>query len=195
MTPSPLQGHLYRLSLLSDGPAWNVNAACQNMAAILNDPKKGKQKDFFTRTWGDGFIENTAIPESSLLPIVDEAYFTPYLKKISKRYKKSSKKSSMTSAIENIPTSSIPKPLGNPITFVFSLFSDKIVIMIEIVNILLFVFCKQMGMRVTLVLFLKHFCSLLLTSVNQIRSSKYSRLFESRDCPMFWGPEKPSRRN
>ncbi|KAI9564421.1 hypothetical protein GHT06_008160 [Daphnia sinensis] len=114
MTPSPLQGHLYRLSLLSDGPAWNVNAACQNMAAILNDPKKGKQKDFFTRTWGDGFIENTAIPESTLLPIVDEAYFTPYLKKISKRYKKSSKKSSVASAIEHIPTRSIPKPLdGN----------------------------------------------------------------------------------
>lgn len=113
MTPSPLQGHLYRLSLLSDGPAWNVNAACQNMAAILNDPKKGKQKDFFTRTWGDGFVENTLVPESPLLPIVDEAYFTPYLKKISKRYKKSSKKLGATSTAEHIPTRSTLKQLGN----------------------------------------------------------------------------------
>ena len=104
MSPSPLQGHLYRLSLLSDGPAWNVNAACQNMAAILNDPKKGKQKDFFTRTWGDSFVENTAIPECSLLPIVDDAFFNPYLKKISKRYKKSSKK--VGTAAEHIPTRS-----------------------------------------------------------------------------------------
>lgn len=118
MTPSPLQGHLYRLSLLSDGPAWNVNAACQNMAAILNDPKKGKQKDFFTRTWGDGFVENTVIPESTLLPIVDEAYFTPYLKKISKRYKKSSKKSSVSSSpVEHIPTRSTVKTLGNLIDY------------------------------------------------------------------------------
>lgn len=113
MTPSPLQGHLYRLSLLSDGPAWNVNAACQNMAAILNDPKKGKQKDFFTRTWGDSFVENTVIPESNLLPIVDEAYFTPYLKKISKRYKKSTKKSSIISVAEHIPTRSNIKAIGN----------------------------------------------------------------------------------
>lgn len=96
MATSTLQGHLYRLSLLSDGAAWNVNAACQNMAAILNDPKKGKQKDFFTRTWGDSFVENTDIPESPLLPIVDESFFTPYLKKISKRHKKLPKKASIT---------------------------------------------------------------------------------------------------
>ncbi|EFX75401.1 hypothetical protein DAPPUDRAFT_323315 [Daphnia pulex] len=97
----------------ADGPAWNVNAACQNMAAILNDPKKGKQKDFFTRTWGDGFVENTTIPESLLLPIVDEAYFTPYLKKISKRYKKSSKKSSVTLATEQLTRSTLKPIDGN----------------------------------------------------------------------------------
>jgi hypothetical protein len=140
MTPSPLQGHLYRLSLLSDGPAWNVNAACQNMAAILNDPKKGKQKDFFTRTWGDGFVENTTIPESLLLPIVDEAYFTPYLKKISKRYKKSSKKSSITIATEQIPTRSTLKSIGIPIISLISFDGEML-----LPN---FFYFKQMGMRV-----------------------------------------------
>ena len=100
LTPSPLQGHLYRLSLLSDGAAWNVNAACQNMAAILNDPKRGKQKDFFTRTWGDSFVESNEIPPSPLLPEVNEASFSPYLKKIAKRYKKSPKRTTSISSSE-----------------------------------------------------------------------------------------------
>ena len=95
---SSLQGHLYRLSLLSDGPAWNVNAACQNMAAILNDPKKGKQKDFFTRTWGEGFVEHFDIAPSPLLPDVDDTHFIPYLKKIVKRHRKSPKKTSVSSS-------------------------------------------------------------------------------------------------
>ena len=30
--------------------------------AVLNDPRKGKQKDFLTRHWGDAFTENAAIP-------------------------------------------------------------------------------------------------------------------------------------
>ena len=104
LSPSPLQGHLYRLSLLSDGAAWNVNAACQNMAAILNDPKRGKQKDFFTRTWGDGFVEGSNIPPNPLLPEVTEATFSPYLKKIAKRYKTSPKKTNGESASQLIPT-------------------------------------------------------------------------------------------
>lgn len=83
---------MYRLSLLSDGPSWNFNAACQNMASILNDPKKGKQKDFFTKTWGDGFVENQEIARSPLLPEIKESYFIPYLKTIVERSKQPAKK-------------------------------------------------------------------------------------------------------
>lgn len=112
LSPTPLQGHLYRLSLLSDGAAWNVNAACQNMAAILNDPKKGKQKDFFTRTWGDSFTENTDIPLSHLLPSVDESYFIPYLKKLAKRHKTPAKRQSSLIFSENLATRHSSKSLG-----------------------------------------------------------------------------------
>ena len=110
------QGHLQRLNLISDGMASNVNAACQNMAAILNDPKKGKQKDFFTRTWGEGFVEHTEIPSSPLLPEVTEAYFAPYLKKISKRCKKPVKVQTSTTSNElsqQFPNLQAAKTIGN----------------------------------------------------------------------------------
>ncbi len=61
------------------------STACQNMAAILNDPKKGKQKDFFTRTWGESFAERPNILPSSLLPEITQDDFTPYLRKLSHR--------------------------------------------------------------------------------------------------------------
>jgi vacuolar protein sorting-associated protein 54 len=119
ISPSPLQGHLYRLSLLSDGPSWNVNAACQNMAAILNDPKKGKQKDFFTRTWGEGFVEKTEIPPSDLLPEVTEAHFSLYLKKIAKRHRKTSpKKTSLSNEVSlQFPNLRAAKSMGSFILF------------------------------------------------------------------------------
>lgn len=112
LSPTPLQGHLYRLSLLSDGAAWNVNAACQNLAAILNDPKKGKQKDFFTRTWGDSFVENTDIQPSPLLPSVDESYFIPYLKKIAKRHRTPVKRQSLSLFSDNLASKTPSKSLG-----------------------------------------------------------------------------------
>ena len=114
-SPSPLQGHLYRLSLLSDGPSWNFNAACQNMASILNDPKKGKQKDFFTKTWGDGFAENLEIPRSPLLPEIKESYFVPYLQTIVKRSNPSLKRQSSSptpEASQQFPNVHSPKSKG-----------------------------------------------------------------------------------
>ncbi len=124
LSPSPLQGHLYRLSLLSDGANWSVNAACQNMAAILNDPKRGKQKDFFTRTWGESFVETSAILPSPLLPNVDDSYFAPYLKKISKRYKKTNKKSASNLVGDNskhIPSRLAGRHLGKYFYFIYFL--------------------------------------------------------------------------
>ena len=97
---------------MSDGANWSVNAACQNMAAILNDPKRGKQKDFFTRTWGESFVETSAIPPSPLLPNVDDSYFAPYLKKISKRYKKTNRKSASNLVGENAHQQHIPSRLA-----------------------------------------------------------------------------------
>lgn len=96
---------------MSDGAAWNVNAACQNMAAILNDPKKGKQKDFFTRTWGDSFVENTDISPSHL-PTVDASFFVPYLKKLAKRQKTPIKSQASTLFSEGVTSKHPLRSLG-----------------------------------------------------------------------------------
>lgn len=92
------------------------------MAAILNDPKRGKQKDFFTKTWGESFVETSAIYPSPLLPTVDDSYFSPYLKKISKRYKKPHKKSAsnLTGEVSHhIPNRLAGKNLGNFVNIPF----------------------------------------------------------------------------
>lgn len=36
---------------------WTFYSASQNLPAVLNDPNKGKQSNFFTRTWGDAFTD------------------------------------------------------------------------------------------------------------------------------------------
>lgn len=65
---------------------WTVFSASQNLAAVLNDPNKGKQKDFFTKLWGVDFVEKSSadIPKHPYLPEVNHSHFESYLKKISK---------------------------------------------------------------------------------------------------------------
>nr|XP_050867102.1 vacuolar protein sorting-associated protein 54 isoform X2 [Vespula vulgaris] len=77
--------------LLEPGTTWTVYSAIQNLPAVLNDPFKGKQSNFFTRTWGDGFVEKVDIPKSPYLPEVTMHHFEIYLKKITRRYRKHSR--------------------------------------------------------------------------------------------------------
>ncbi|XP_014471073.1 PREDICTED: vacuolar protein sorting-associated protein 54 isoform X2 [Dinoponera quadriceps] len=76
------------------GSSWTVYSAAQNLPAVLNDPFKGKQSNFLTRTWGDGFIEKVDIPKSPYLPEVTMQHFEMYLKKIARRYRKHSRMNS-----------------------------------------------------------------------------------------------------
>lgn len=64
--------------------SWTVYSAAQNLPAVLNDPFKGKQSNFLTRTWGDGFVEKIDIPKSPYLPEVTMQHFEMYLKKIAR---------------------------------------------------------------------------------------------------------------
>uniref|UniRef100_A0A0K8THJ3 Vacuolar protein sorting-associated protein 54 n=1 Tax=Lygus hesperus TaxID=30085 RepID=A0A0K8THJ3_LYGHE len=68
---------------------WALSSTAQNLPAVLNDPSKGKQqKDFFTKQWGESFVEVTSVPDPSYLPHVTRANFDRYLKKITKRHQK-----------------------------------------------------------------------------------------------------------
>lgn len=64
--------------------SWTVYSAAQNLPAVLNDPFKGKQSNFLTRTWGDGFVEKVDIPKSPYLPEITMQHFESYLKKIAR---------------------------------------------------------------------------------------------------------------
>lgn len=64
--------------------SWTVYSAAQNLPAVLNDPFKGKQSNFLTRTWGDGFVEKIDIPKSPYLSEVTMQHFEMYLKKIAR---------------------------------------------------------------------------------------------------------------
>ena len=42
------------------------------------------QRDFFTKTWGDSFLEKTDIPKPHYLPDITHAHFESYLRKIAR---------------------------------------------------------------------------------------------------------------
>ncbi|CAH1122580.1 unnamed protein product [Ceutorhynchus assimilis] len=67
---------------------WTLYNASQYLPAVLSDPNKGKQSNFFTRTWGDSFVEKTEIEKSRFLPEITYAHFDQYLRKYGKRTKR-----------------------------------------------------------------------------------------------------------
>lgn len=77
--------HLYAKDTTDD---WTFYSSSQNLPAVLNDPNKGKQTNFFTKTWGDNFIDKVDIYPSPYLPEITLAHFETYCKKIAKRYRR-----------------------------------------------------------------------------------------------------------
>ncbi|OAD53014.1 Vacuolar protein sorting-associated protein 54 [Eufriesea mexicana] len=99
--------------------SWTVYSAAQNLPAVLNDPFKGKQSNFLTRTWGDGFVEKVDIPKSPYLPEITMQHFESYLKKITRRYRKHSRMNSNANRpttpnelLQNFPNLRKVKSLG-----------------------------------------------------------------------------------
>lgn len=90
---NPQLGGREQPNVVLDRGRWTVYHSSQNLPAVLNDPSRGKQKDFFTKTWGDTFVEKTPIGRSPHLPEITRAHFEAYLKRTSKRHKRHSKHS------------------------------------------------------------------------------------------------------
>jgi vacuolar protein sorting-associated protein 54 len=67
---------------------WSLYSAAQNLPAVLNDPNRGKQSNFFIKTWGDTFVEKSQIEKSPFLPEITYSHFDNYIRKIGKRYKR-----------------------------------------------------------------------------------------------------------
>ncbi|XP_050347253.1 vacuolar protein sorting-associated protein 54 [Nymphalis io] len=79
------QYHIYKTNTNDD---WTFYSSSQNLPAVLNDPNRGKQSNFFTKTWGDGFIDKVEIYPSPYLPEICLLHFESYCKKISRRYRR-----------------------------------------------------------------------------------------------------------
>ncbi|CAH2991272.1 unnamed protein product [Chilo suppressalis] len=88
----------YHLYSKDENEDWTFYSSSQNLPAVLNDPNRGKQSNFFTKTWGDSFIDKIDIHPSPYLPEIHLAHFESYCKKIAKRYRRHSKLK------ENIPS-------------------------------------------------------------------------------------------
>lgn len=71
-----------------DDEQWSIYTASQHLPAVLTDPNRGKQSNFFTKTWGDSFVEKTVIEKSPFLPEINYVHFDAYLKKYGRRYKR-----------------------------------------------------------------------------------------------------------
>lgn len=83
---------------------WTFYSSSQNLPAVLNDPNRGKQGNFFTKTWGDSFVDRVDIYPSAYLPEISLAHFESFCKKISKRYHRHCKLKENILAKDRAPT-------------------------------------------------------------------------------------------
>ncbi|XP_063699613.1 vacuolar protein sorting-associated protein 54 [Culicoides brevitarsis] len=91
---------------------WSVFSAAQNLPAVLNDPSRGKQANFFTKKWGQDFVEKEKIYKSPALPDIKWEHFDVYIRKIGKRYRRH-KQFDLLPKLDQSPSTSSPKTLAN----------------------------------------------------------------------------------
>lgn len=91
---------------------WSVFSAAQNLPAVLNDPSRGKQANFFTKKWGVDFVEKTPIYQSAQLPDIKWEHFDMYVRKIGKRFRRHKRFDSLP-RLDQSPSTSSPKTLAN----------------------------------------------------------------------------------
>ncbi|XP_071485791.1 vacuolar protein sorting-associated protein 54-like [Diadema antillarum] len=75
-------------SVISNQQKWTVLSSVVNLPAVLNDPRKVKREtDFFTKTWGEAFVEKAEIPSSPYVPRISRIHFEKYLRQTAKKLK------------------------------------------------------------------------------------------------------------
>ncbi|XP_063299836.1 vacuolar protein sorting-associated protein 54 isoform X1 [Pelobates fuscus] len=74
-------------SVVADQHKWTIYHSKVNLPAALNDPRLAKREsDFFTKTWGQDFVETEVMPSPYLLPITKD-HFSMYTEQIALREK------------------------------------------------------------------------------------------------------------
>ncbi|KAH0621831.1 hypothetical protein JD844_023483 [Phrynosoma platyrhinos] len=105
-------------SLVADQHRWTIYHSKVNLPAALNDPRLTKREsDFFTKTWGQDFVDVEIVP-SLYLPQINKEHFATYQQEIVQREKIHEKYKSRTD-LEQVPKIFM-KPdfaLEDPLTF------------------------------------------------------------------------------
>lgn len=92
LQPSPpLANSSSRMSFSLGNDCWSVLSSTVNLPAVLNDPGKGKQRDFFTRSWGVDFIDCSTVSSSPHVCELPPNAFDRYLRKLRKYYSRHKK--------------------------------------------------------------------------------------------------------
>ncbi|XP_042301331.1 vacuolar protein sorting-associated protein 54 [Sceloporus undulatus] len=74
-------------SLVADQHRWTIYHSKVNLPAALNDPRLTKREsDFFTKTWGQDFVDVEIVP-SLYLPQINKEHFATYQQEIVQREK------------------------------------------------------------------------------------------------------------
>ncbi|KAG8584107.1 hypothetical protein GDO81_008685 [Engystomops pustulosus] len=74
-------------SVVADQHKWTIYHSKVNLPAALNDPRLAKREsDFFTKTWGQDFVEMDILPSPYLQPI-NKDHFSSYIQQTSLREK------------------------------------------------------------------------------------------------------------
>ncbi|XP_018411143.1 PREDICTED: vacuolar protein sorting-associated protein 54 isoform X1 [Nanorana parkeri] len=74
-------------SVVADQHKWTIYHSKVNLPAALNDPRLAKREsDFFTKTWGQDFVETEVLP-ASYLPLITKENFSSYVQQTSLREK------------------------------------------------------------------------------------------------------------
>uniref|UniRef100_A0A5F8HBB1 Vacuolar protein sorting-associated protein 54 n=1 Tax=Monodelphis domestica TaxID=13616 RepID=A0A5F8HBB1_MONDO len=75
-------------SLVADQHRWTIYHSKVNLPAALNDPRLAKREsDFFTKTWGQDFVDTEVMP-SFYLPQISKEHFAIYQQEISQIFLK-----------------------------------------------------------------------------------------------------------
>ena len=65
---------------------WNVLLSSVNLPTDLNNPAKGEQKNFFTRSWVADFVDSAILHPSAYVCEIPPNTFDRYLRKVRKHY-------------------------------------------------------------------------------------------------------------
>lgn len=72
---------------------WTVYSSTVNLPAVLNDPRKSRREtDFFTKTWGESFVEKAHLPPSPYVQEIARIHFERYIRKTARKLHSQTKK-------------------------------------------------------------------------------------------------------